>query len=675
MFDFGLTELFFETSEPENAEVPIERVLARLPKGKYTFEAETVETGESQRRARFTHRIPAGPRLLAPEDGSVGVDPNNVVVAWDSVTEDIHGAPLKIVGYQVIVEKDEVPQFPQGFAQPNYSVYLPASATSVSVPATFFEDDACYKCEVLAIEKSGNQTLSSAAFATGSGCEQAETSEDETPKLTATKLLIEHNATDEDTGFQGFADGDPWNRLTISGPDGDIVTVLPQGGLFNFGLTELFFETSEPENAEVSIEDVLARLPEGTYTFTGDMVDGELSTMTASFSHKIPAGPVLQEPIDGSTDVDANNVVVAWNPVAEDINGSDIQIVGYQVIVEKDEEPQYPQGFAQAQFSIYLPATATSVAVPPEFMESDAPYKYEVLAIEESGNQTLSSAEFATKYRPIETVNPVYTRRHPMKAIQQIVFLFVFAALAVTGCGGGGSSSGGGNGGPSGKGDPSETPLMEKAKLLIEHNATDEDTGFQGFADGDPWNSLKITDPSGNPILSAIPEGGLLNFGLTEFFFETSEPENTEVPIGDVLARLPEGEFTISGLMVDADDSSLTTPFSHAIPQGPVLLTPVDGSTGVDPRNVMVSWEPVTATIDDADVAIVGYEVIVEEDGEPQYPQGFARALFSVHLPASATSVSIPETFFKDNACYKYEVLAIEASGNQTLSSAEFETN
>ena len=89
----------------------------------------------------------------------------------------------------------------------------------------------------------------------------------------------------------------------------------------------------------------------------------------------------------------------------------------------------------------------------------------------------------------------------------------------------------------------------------------------------------------------------------------------------------------------------------------------------------MVSWEPVTATIDDADVAIVGYEVIVEEDGEPQYPQGFARALFSVHLPASATSVSIPETFFKDNACYKYEVLAIEASGNQTLSSAEFETN
>jgi hypothetical protein len=396
LFDFGLTELFFETSEPKNAEIPIKRVLAHLPKGKYTFEADIVGANESQQKVGFTHRIPAGPRLLTPADGSVNVNPNNLAITWDGVTKDIHGAALNIVGYQVIVEKVEEPQFSQGFARPLYSVYLPDSATSVTVPVTFLEDDACYKYEVFAIEKSGNQTLSSAAFATGSRCEPAESAEDNIPKLSAAKLLIEHNATDEDTGFQGFADGDPWNELTINGPDGDQLTVLPEGGLFNFGLTELFFETSEPKNAEVPIEDVLTRLPEGTYTFTGTMVDGKKSTMTATFSHKIPAGPVLQTPIDGSTDVDGNNVVVAWDPVTKDINGSDIQIVGYQVIVEKDEEPQYPQGFAKALFSIYLPATATNVAIPVEFMDTGAPYKYEVLAIEESGNQTLSSGEFTT---------------------------------------------------------------------------------------------------------------------------------------------------------------------------------------------------------------------------------------------------------------------------------------
>jgi hypothetical protein len=397
LFNFGLTELFFETSEPANAEIPIERVLARIPKGKYAFEADIVGANESQQKAGFTHRIPAGPHLLTPADGSVNVNPNNLAITWDGVTKDIHGTALNIVGYEVIVEKDAAPRFPQGFAKPLFDVYMPASATSVTVPATFLEDDACYKYEVLAIEKSGNQTLSLAAFATGSRCEPSESAEDNTPKLSAAKLLIEHNATDEDTGFQGFADGDPWNELTIKGPDGDQLTVLPEGKFHNFGLTELFFETSEPKNAEVPIEDVLARLPEGTYTFTGDMVDGEKSTMTATFSHKIPAGPVLQTPIDGSTDVDKNNVVVAWDPVTKDINGSDIQIVGYQVIVEKDEEPQYPQGFAKALFSIYLPATATNVAIPVEFMESDAPYKYEVLAIEENGNQTLSSAEFTTR--------------------------------------------------------------------------------------------------------------------------------------------------------------------------------------------------------------------------------------------------------------------------------------
>jgi hypothetical protein len=268
----------------------------------------------------------------------------------------------------------------------------------VTVPQTFFKTNACYKYEVLAIESSGNQTLSSAAFETGTGCAGEEPPEEETPLMKAAKLLIEHNATDEDTGFQGFADGDPWNELVIIDPDGEqILTVYPENGLFDFGLTELFFETSEPLNDEVPISEVLARLPEGTYTFTGDMVDGDESQITATFSHVIPAGPQLLTPSDGSTDVDPDNTVISWEAVTQDIDGSAVTTVGYQVIVEKDEAPRYPQGFAQSKFSIYLPATATSIAVPAEFMESGEAYAYEVLAIEVSGNQTLSSAEFETR--------------------------------------------------------------------------------------------------------------------------------------------------------------------------------------------------------------------------------------------------------------------------------------
>ncbi|MGH6962623.1 MAG: hypothetical protein ACREE7_19255, partial [Dongiaceae bacterium] len=113
--------------------------------------------------------------------------------------------------------------------------------------------------------------------------------------LKSAKLLIEHNATDEDTGFQGFADHDPWNELTIEGPkDQRVLTVTAGGGLRDFGLTELFFETSEPPNAEVPIHRVLERLPKARYEFEADVVGGGGEAEgDARFTHNIAEGPEL----------------------------------------------------------------------------------------------------------------------------------------------------------------------------------------------------------------------------------------------------------------------------------------------------------------------------------------------------------------------------------------------
>ena len=47
--------------------------------------------------------------------------------------------------------------------------------------------------------------------------------------------------------------------------------------------------------------------------------------------------------------------------------------------------------------SFYVPATVTSVTVPDGILEQGTEYEWEVLAIEESGNQTLSSSEFETE--------------------------------------------------------------------------------------------------------------------------------------------------------------------------------------------------------------------------------------------------------------------------------------
>src|SRR5262245_22592431 len=79
----------------------------------------------------------------------------------------------------------------------------------------------------------------------------AETRAKEEIPLKEAKLIIEHNATDHDTGFQGFIDSEGWKRLDVTGPDGIVLTLRGRGSLGKLGLTELFFETVEPANADV----------------------------------------------------------------------------------------------------------------------------------------------------------------------------------------------------------------------------------------------------------------------------------------------------------------------------------------------------------------------------------------------------------------------------------------
>jgi hypothetical protein len=63
-------------------------------------------------------------------------------------------------------------------------------------------------------------------------------------------------------------------------------------------------------------------------------------------------------------------------------------------------------------------------------------------------------------------------------------------------------------------------PLKE-AKLNIEHNATDLDTGFQGAIDSEGWKQLDIIGPDGTVLATFKGKGKLGKLGLTELFFET----------------------------------------------------------------------------------------------------------------------------------------------------------
>jgi hypothetical protein len=82
------------------------------------------------------------------------------------VTKTIYGKPVKIIAYQLIIEKDALPH-PHMIGKPNsLSMYLPPTVTEIVVPKGFLERSTPYDWEVLAIEQSGNQTLSSSSFET-----------------------------------------------------------------------------------------------------------------------------------------------------------------------------------------------------------------------------------------------------------------------------------------------------------------------------------------------------------------------------------------------------------------------------------------------------------------------------------------------------------------------------
>lgn len=217
--------------------------------------------------------------------------------------------------------------------------------------------------------------------------------------LKEAKLIIEHNAKDHDTGFQGFIDSEGWKRITVTGPDGRVLDFKGEGKLGSLGLTELFFETVEPENADVPISEVLKTLPEGDYTFEGSAIEvGEKQGKTigtASLTHDIPEGPVLLLPSEGAVVPEGEDLLVSWRAVDKTIDGSDVTIIAYQLIIEKDVEP-HPHMIGKLGLSMYLPASVNQITIPEEFLEPGTKYQWEVLAIEKSGNQTLNSSQFST---------------------------------------------------------------------------------------------------------------------------------------------------------------------------------------------------------------------------------------------------------------------------------------
>ena len=211
---------------------------------------------------------------------------------------------------------------------------------------------------------------------------------------------------------------------------------------------------------------------------------------------------------------------------------------------------------------------------------------------------------------------------------------------------------------PGAKSSDPDLPL-EIATIHWEYNATAQDLGVHVSLDGEDWKKLKITNPNGKVIFTVKGLGPYKQLGLTELFFEGAEPALDEFPLEDLLALFPEGTYTFSGRTVDGETIGGTSEFSHAIPDGPVVSSTVGPGTAVQ-----ISWTAVTSPppgFPDEPINVVSYQVLVPET-------------LDIIVPSTVLSLALPAEYSAElgSGDHPFEVLAIDASGNQTTSEGTF---
>ncbi len=234
--------------------------------------------------------------------------------------------------------------------------------------------------------------------------------------------------------------------------------------------------------------------------------------------------------------------------------------------------------------------------------------------------------------------------------------------------------------------DENEIPFSE-AHLFFELNNTDGDLGIHALIDGDPWKKLEIEDPSERKMLDIKVSGRLKRQGLTEIFFESAEPTFDELSPQRFFRRFRQGIYEIEGKTLSGQELESEVELTHVMPAPaeptvnglPMSQNCDEEDPGFDitvtEAPVTIAWPPVMNSHPDPNgggagvqppvpVNIHNYEVVVEVevdvDGE-SFP-----SVIHVTLPPGETAIEIPAEFLAQGDEFKYEVLAREASYNQT---------
>jgi hypothetical protein len=219
------------------------------------------------------------------------------------------------------------------------------------------------------------------------------------------------------------------------------------------------------------------------------------------------------------------------------------------------------------------------------------------------------------------------------------------------------------------------------ANIFFELNSTAGDLGVHVSLDGENWKALTIKDPRGRPIVDLEPEGSAARIGLSELFFEGSEPPLVDVSFAQFLRLFPPGDYVFSGKSTGNQLIRNTDPLTAEL-ACPVKVVSPPTDRKVAPDKVVIRWQAVPGAFNpdtgicrkNRDVGLASYEVIAEIANEAK---GFVRH-YTVELPAGATEVPVPREFIEEGLRlngteFKLEVIAIEDSGNKTITEGTFQ--
>lgn len=234
--------------------------------------------------------------------------------------------------------------------------------------------------------------------------------------------------------------------------------------------------------------------------------------------------------------------------------------------------------------------------------------------------------------------------------------------------------------------DEEETIPFDVATIYFELNNTDGDLGIHSLIDGEPWKTLEIETPDERENLQIRLRSRLRRQGLTELFFESAEPpfesddpdELTLTP-ERFFRRFREGIYEISGRTIEGEELESAVTVTHLMPAPPEIFVrgaAVSEDCDEDPGPTVaapfdITWLPVSMSHPEIGrtgepIELERYELILERPDDPVIP-----FKMTVVLGPDVTSFPIPAGLVADEPM-KVEVLAREASGNQTATEACF---